>query len=418
MFNGLSGNRNTAIGANAMYFNESGSFNTAAGHYTLRNNTTGNYNAAYGVFAMQNDFDGSYNVAIGPEAMRLGEGSNNVAIGHSALYGNADRSFLVAVGDSALYHNGDGATDPGQGTACTAVGSKALYANSIGKRNTATGYLALTANTQGNNNTALGASALLSNTLGFGNTSVGLSALQNNTDGDNNSAFGLLALQNSSTGDGNTAIGAGALFSCISGGSNTAVGFNADITPGTISNAMALGNGAVSNSSNKVRIGNSSVTVIEGQVAWTFPSDARFKYNINDATVPGLEFIERLRPVTYQFDTKKYDAHITQNMSPAARATRTVNHGQNDANPRLQTGFLAQDVEQTCIELGYDFSGLHVPENAADNYGLAYGSFVPLLVKAVQELSEENDMLRSSIENHQAQIDELRAMVDELLGSR
>jgi hypothetical protein len=43
----------------------------------------------------------------------------------------------------------------------------------------------------------------------------------------------------------------------------------------------------------------------------------------------------------------------------------------------VQTGFLAQEVEQVCKKLGYEFSGLHVPESEVDNYGLAYGSFVP-----------------------------------------
>jgi hypothetical protein len=44
------------------------------------------------------------------------------------------------------------------------------------------------------------------------------------------------------------------------------------------------------NASNKIRIGNSSVTVIEGQVAYTFPSDGRFKTNVSE-NIKGLGFL-------------------------------------------------------------------------------------------------------------------------------
>src|SRR5688500_12853955 len=63
------------------------------------------------------------------------------------------------------------------------------------------------------------------------------------------------------------------------------------------------------NVSNKVRLGNTAVTVVEGQVAYSFPSDGRFKFNVEEK-VPGLAFIQRLRPVVYQFDFAKYNDHI------------------------------------------------------------------------------------------------------------
>ena len=46
-----------------------------------------------------------------------------------------------------------------------------------------------------------------------------------------------------------------------------------------LSNATAIGNGALVNASNKIRLGNTAVTVIEGQVAFTFPSDKTQKEN-------------------------------------------------------------------------------------------------------------------------------------------
>ena len=50
------------------------------------------------------------------------------------------------------------------------------------------------------------------------------------------------------------------------------------------------------------RIGNSpSVTSIGGYANWSNVSDARFKTNIKENT-PGLNFINKLRPVTYNMD--------------------------------------------------------------------------------------------------------------------
>jgi len=62
------------------------------------------------------------------------------------------------------------------------------------------------------------------------------------------------------------------------------------------------------------------------------------------------------------------------------------------------TGFLAQEVEQAALSLGFDFSGIDKPAHENDNYGLRYAEFVVPLVKAVQQLSEENEVLRAALE--------------------
>ena len=50
-------------------------------------------------------------------------------------------------------------------------------------------------------------------------------------------------------------------------------------------------------------ISSSSVTVIEGQVAFTNVSDGRIKENVQE-TVPVLSFIANLRLVTYTLNTR------------------------------------------------------------------------------------------------------------------
>ena len=97
-------------------------------------------------------------------------------------------------------------------------------------------------------------------------------------------------------GNNNTAVGYHALYESTRGVNNTALGFESNMSVPTLENATAIGAGAIVNASNKVRIGNSDVTVIEGQVPFTVPSDGRFKFNIKE-DVPGLSFIFKFHPV-------------------------------------------------------------------------------------------------------------------------
>ena len=59
----------------------------------------------------------------------------------------------------------------------TAVGARALLANTTGLENTAIGFQLLLSNTDGHDNTAIGSDALSINISGNGNTAVGLSAM-------------------------------------------------------------------------------------------------------------------------------------------------------------------------------------------------------------------------------------------------
>src|SRR5262249_41570292 len=149
----------------------------------------------------------------------------------------------------------------------------------------------------------------------------------------------------------------------ISGAANTAIGANADVSSGVLTNATAIGAGAIVNASNKVRIGNGAVTVIEGQVPFTTPSDGRFKFKIQE-DVRGLDFILQLRPVTYQFDVKRFDEQLNGSIKSTA--------GYDAAESIRRSGFIAQEVEKAADATGYDFSGIIKPQSAKDHYSLSY----------------------------------------------
>ena len=102
----------------------------------------------------------------------------------------------------------------------------------------------------------------------------------------------------------NTALGHSALEASYTGSYNTAVGYaSGHAYSYSPSNFAAFGNnaGQVGNNSNTIELGNTSVTWIGGQVGWSTYSDQRIKDDIQ-SNVPGLTFINKLRPVTYKLN--------------------------------------------------------------------------------------------------------------------
>jgi hypothetical protein len=168
------------------------------------------------------------------------------------------------------------------------------------------------------------------------------------------------------------------------------VGDAADVSSPGLSNATAVGYGAVVNASNRVVIGNASVTSIGGYAPWSNFSDGRFKRNIRE-DVPGLAFIQKLRPVTYTLDV---DAINAFNHTSSLRVSyRTQSSG------KIYTGFLAQEVEQAAGELNYNFSGVDRPADpSTQTYALRYSEFVVPLVKAIQEQQAMIEELRKEVE--------------------
>lgn len=297
------GQLNTAIGRSALQDNTTGSSNTATGQNALLRNTTGSSNTATGAGTLSFNSTGSFNTAVGFAALLVNTiGFENTAAGNSALLNNTSGSRNTAVGTAALHNNQFGGNNTAVGWlallsnaahANTAAGSEALRSNSTGANNTAVGRAALFSNTTGSGNTATGLFALLRNTSGGSNTAVGLQALSDNTTGLNNTASGVDALTSNTIGNSNTAFGVNALRTNTDGSANTAIGVGADVAGASLSNATAIGAGAIVDLSDKVRIGNSSVTTIEGQVAFTASSDKTKKENFR--LVDGEEVLRKIR---------------------------------------------------------------------------------------------------------------------------
>jgi hypothetical protein len=380
--------------------------NTSLGHLSLASITTGFNNTATGVQALRFNTSGSGNTAMGTEALRSNtSGEVNTAVGGGALFSNTTGSGNTAMGKEALRANTTGDINTATGTGAlqnntigyqnTATGGGALFSNTTGFNNTAIGNSALYYNTTGSENAAMGNHALHFNTTGNYNFAVGTDALFSNTSGNDNIATGTEALRNNSTGSRNTSVGLYAGSANTTGSNNSFFGFNANASSGDLINATAIGSGAMVNQSNKVRIGNVLVTVIEGQVAYTFPSDGRFKTNITE-NIKGLDFIMKLRPVTYNFQTSKYDAYLKAGQPESISLTSQPDYTESE-NLR-HNGFIAQEVEQAAKDAGFEFDGVIVPKTNKDYYGLSYSQFVVPLVKAMQEQQQIIQQLKMEIE--------------------
>ena len=424
LYSNTTGFVNTAIGESALYSNTTGYVNTAIGDNALYSNTTGKNNTANGNYALYSNTTGKNNTANGTQALRFNTtGNYNTAIGDNALYSNTTGSVNTAIGKSALEYNTTGGNN-------TAIGTQSLLYNTTGNYNTANGFIALHSNTTGDYNTANGYSALYSNTV-YGNTANGYSALLSNTTGGSNTANGASALFFNTTGYANTANGNRALYSNTTGIENTAIGYwslisnttgnyntvignDADVSLNNLSNATALGNGATASATNRVRIGNSSVSRIGGQVAWTNLSDGRIKENVQEA-VPGLSFISQLRPVTYTLNTRKQDEITMQAMPDSIKERRMLSDSDYlESSSIVRTGFIAQEVEAAAKKVGFDFDGVSTPENETDLYGIRYAEFVVPLVKAMQEQQEMITELKATEEEQQATIELLLKRIDAL----
>ncbi|NLA13500.1 MAG: hypothetical protein GX867_04560, partial [Tissierellia bacterium] len=161
--------------------------------------------------------------------------------------------------------------------------------------------------------------------------------------GYQNTANGANALYSNTTGSGNIANGSYSLYNNITGNENIAIGYGAFYNGDAYSNSTAIGYNTSINASNQIRLGNSSVTSIGGQVGWTTLSDMRFKKDVKE-NVPGLDFIMKLKPVTYYLD-----------MDAIAKFTNTpdslrLKDAEALKGKMLQTGFIAQDVEKAASD--------------------------------------------------------------------
>jgi hypothetical protein len=430
---------NVAIGVTALFTDTLGSKNTAIGQETLRTQNfttaTDSFNTAVGFHAGRNVTTGVNNTLIGALAGdALTDADNNVAVGRGSLGADTLGSRTTAIGFGALSsQNFTSATD----TYNTAVGFNAGVTVSTGIQNTLIGSSAGDSLTDADYNTAIGAFALQADTLGSRSVAIGREALYsqnftsatdaynvaigyqagtnistgiNNTliggnagtlftDADNNVAIGFEALKTATTAIQNTAIGTFALYSAtlLAADSNVACGFKAGYTLTTGDNNTFLGNHAgywngvdvdgittgTNNTylgsksypssptvSNEITLGNANISSLRcADQTIAALSDGRDKTDVVDLPY-GLDFINKTRPVQFKWDK------------------RTV-YEDDQKQGKTHNGFIAQEL----LALGNNEQHRLVLDENPELLEARYSNLLPMMVKAIQELSAKNDAL-------------------------
>ncbi len=393
--NANAGIQNSAFGAEAMFTNNTGNFNTAIGYQSMRNNTGGFENSAMGVGALSNNQTGNYNTAIG----------------------------VFSLGNNAGHNN-------------TALGVEAAQINTTGYSNTAIGMRAMHNNATGHNNIAAGDSAMYYIINGSGNAAFGSKALLNNG------------------GSSNTAIGAGTLVSNVSGSNNSALGLNADVNTGSLNNATAIGafarvdisNALVLGSVNGINGATADVFVGIGATAplarlhikhnsfptasllieeteddftrmefrntnansfWqinanpqTVATNARLEFWSISAGVPTTPFVltgNGNLTITGTL-TQASDARLKKNIVPVKNALEkvmqlkgyTYNWKDPQRDPTLQSGVLAQELQQVLPEL--------VRQDDKGMLSVNYTGIIPVMIEAMKEQQKMIIKLQGEIE--------------------
>ena len=157
-------------------------------------------------------------------------------------------------------------------------------------------------------------------------------------------------------------IGAETEPNAVGADNQTAVGYGAQ---GHGDGTVTLGDGAV----NQVHMGSDSDAVMYANGTIN-TSDERFKKNVEDTDL-GLEFINKVRPVKYNYKVDKGDG-------------------------KKRYGIIAQETLEVLQDLDKkDFAGIKTDD--PDRLGADYIQFVAPLIAAIQELSQQVEELKAKI---------------------
>jgi hypothetical protein len=239
------------------------------------------------------------------------------------------------------------------------VGGSSLQALTTGVANTALGTLSAQALTTGNGNVAIGTGALALEVAGGCNIAVGVCSLYNSNGGNTNTAIGGLAGCAITTGDNNVLVGSCAGNNLTTQCNQIVLGTNANsCTSATANGGVTFGFG-----------GGCSIYAAAqaaGAAAWTSVSDARLKEDVADLAL-GLNFVNQLQPRTYNWKADKVKA----------------------------AGFVAQEAHE--VVENNDAAYLGFVDTSNEYMGVAPATLIPVLVKAIQELSAEVAELKKKL---------------------
>jgi hypothetical protein len=188
----------------------------------------------------------------------------------------------------------------------------------------------------------------------------------------------------------NIAIGTNSSKQVLNGTRNITVGFCSGQSS-DFSNTIVVGaNAAVSADSHTVwgGVNNSVCNCI--WVNWSTFSDANDKTDVESLTDnEGIDFITRLRPVSYNLDLRGKYVHNCG-----------YEYGIKDgsqANEKKSYGLIAQEVRGVMDDLDLEFAGVGYDE-VKDIYNMTMEEFIAPITKAIQNLDARTQKLIAKVE--------------------
>jgi hypothetical protein len=154
---------------------------------------------------------------------------------------------------------------------------------------------------------------------------------------------------------------------------NVIIGTSAQCSGTTATNQIVIGSGALANGNNTVTLGNGAITTLRcAATVITALSDRRDKTDILKLA-EGIEFIKKLKPVTYTWNTR----------DKSKVGSKAV-------------GFIAQDLldlqQNSAIGDNLDL----VTYSNPDRLEARYGNLLPVIVKGIQEQQDLIEALQKS----------------------
>jgi hypothetical protein len=230
------------------------------------------------------------------------------------------------------------------------------------------------------------------NTTGCRNQAMGVYAGYRITTGACNTTIGYNAGSQITTGHCNIALGHEAGDELTTGNKNILIGSNANAGAVTNDHAIVMGHNVDGVGTRNFTFGDASTdsNIAFGATSITAPSDMRLKEDIQDEII-GLDFLNELRPVTFLW--KKEKDISSELKSHKKDSEKRVMNG------KYNHGFIAQEVKATIDKYGLKEGFDMWQEDDSDGrQRIAPSAAVPLIIKAIQELSEQNKKLKAEIE--------------------
>lgn len=317
-----------------------------------RDATYGDYNTFVGAWSGFNVTAASWSTYVGAQSQPAGTGAAfQTIVGYNAEGG----ANSTSIGNNAGSNSGSANTYVGNSSGTVSSGSR-NYVTTLGAYNG--GY-------SGHNFTALGSNAMRYGGWGADNVAIGVECMYGNTGSTSdysNVAIGYRALRYPQNCYSNVAIGsyAGEAWNNFTGYNVTSLGYLATPSSTSATNQITLGNSSVSN----LRCNDTSISSL---------SDERDKTDIQDLNY-GLDFINDVRPVKF-----------------------TWNRRDGSMAAKRDIGFIAQELYD--VEIDHSSTSdtrLAVWLNPEKMEARPHAMF-PILVKAVQELSQKCDALEARI---------------------